>query len=68
VATDTIIIIIPMAMAEIAIFIIGADILLLWSLAVMSLLAIKYSKFNLIAFLIMSFKFTVLDIILKDLK
>jgi hypothetical protein len=26
----------------------------------MSLLAIKYSKFNLIAFLIMSFKFTVL--------
>jgi hypothetical protein len=30
----------------IAIFIIGADILLLWSLAVMSRFAIKYSNFN----------------------
>ena len=33
-------------MAVIAIFIIGAEILLLWSLAVMSRLAIKYSNFN----------------------
>ena len=33
-------------MAVIAIFIIGADILLLWSLAVMSRFAIKYSNFN----------------------
>lgn len=38
--------IIPSAMAVMAIFIIGADILLLWSLAVMSLFAIKYSNFN----------------------
>jgi uncharacterized protein YbbC (DUF1343 family) len=43
---ETIIIIIPSAMAVMAIFIIGADILLLWSLAVMSLFAIKYSNFN----------------------
>jgi uncharacterized protein YbbC (DUF1343 family) len=43
---ETIIIIIPRAIAVIAIFIIGADILLLWSLAVMSRLAIKYSNFN----------------------
>jgi hypothetical protein len=43
---ETIIIIIPIAIAAIAIFIIGADILLLWSRAVMSLLAMKYSKFN----------------------
>jgi len=35
-------------MAEIAIFIIGADMLLLKCLAVMSRLAMKYSKFNLI--------------------
>jgi uncharacterized protein YbbC (DUF1343 family) len=33
-------------MAMMAIFIIGADILLLWSLAVMSRFAIKYSNFN----------------------
>lgn len=33
-------------MAVMAIFIIGADILLLWSLAVMSRFAIKYSNFN----------------------
>jgi uncharacterized protein YbbC (DUF1343 family) len=46
VAMETIIIIIPSAMAVMAIFIIGADILLLWSLAVMSLFAIKYSNFN----------------------
>ena len=46
VAMETIIIIIPIAIAAIAIFIIGADILLLWSRAVMSLLAMKYSKFN----------------------
>jgi uncharacterized protein YbbC (DUF1343 family) len=38
--------IIPRAMAVIAIFIIGAEILLLWSLAVMSRFAIKYSNFN----------------------
>jgi hypothetical protein len=38
---ETIIMIIPRAMAVMAIFIIGADILLLWSLAVMSLFAIK---------------------------
>jgi len=37
-----------MAMAEIAILIIGADMLLLKCLAVMSRLAMKYSKFNLI--------------------
>lgn len=36
----------PNAMAVIAIFIIGADILLLWSLAVTSRFAIKYSNFN----------------------
>jgi hypothetical protein len=46
VATETIIIIIPMAMAEMAIFMMGADILLLKCLAVMSRLAMKYSKFN----------------------
>jgi hypothetical protein len=33
-------------MAVIAIFIIGAEILLLWSLEVMSRFAIKYSNFN----------------------
>ena len=38
--------IIPMAIAAIAIFIIGAEILLLRPLAVMSLLAMKYSKFK----------------------
>ena len=38
--------IIPSAMAVMAIFIIGADILLLWSVVVMSLFAIKYSNFN----------------------
>ena len=38
----------PIAIAEIAIFIIGADILLLRPLAVMSLLAMKYSRFNLV--------------------
>jgi uncharacterized protein YbbC (DUF1343 family) len=38
--------IIPSAIAVMAIFIIGADILLLWSLAVMSRFAIKYSNFN----------------------
>jgi len=38
--------IIPNAIAVIAIFIIGAEILLLWSLAVMSRFAIKYSKFK----------------------
>lgn len=37
----------PIAIAAIAIFIIGAEILLLRPLAVMSLVAIKYSKFNL---------------------
>src|SRR6218665_4120598 len=46
VAMETIIIIIPSAIAVIAIFIIGAEILLLWSLAVMSRFAIKYSNFN----------------------
>ncbi len=35
-----------MAIAETAIFIIGPEILLLWFLAVMSLFAIKYSKFK----------------------
>ena len=48
VATETIIMTIPIAMAEMAIFIIGADILLLRPLAVMSRLAIKYSRFNLV--------------------
>jgi uncharacterized protein YbbC (DUF1343 family) len=43
---ETIIIIIPSAMAVMAIFIIGAEILLLWSLAVMSRFAIKYSNFK----------------------
>lgn len=38
--------IIPSAMAVMAIFIIGAEILLLWSLAVMSRFAIKYSNFK----------------------
>jgi hypothetical protein len=42
-----------MAMAEMAIFIMGADILLLKCLAVMSRLAMKYSRFNLIRLLIM---------------
>jgi hypothetical protein len=46
VAIDRIIMTIPMAIAEIAIFIIGAEILLLRPFAVMSLLAIKYSRFN----------------------
>ena len=52
VATDMIIIIIPRAMAMMAIFIIGAEILLVWSLAAISRFAIKYSKFNLIWYLI----------------
>jgi hypothetical protein len=52
VATETIIIIIPIAIAEMAIFIMGADMLLLKCLAVMSRLAMKYSRFNLIRFLI----------------
>jgi uncharacterized protein YbbC (DUF1343 family) len=43
---ETIIIIIPIAMAVMAIFIIGAEILLLWSLAKISRFAIKYSNFN----------------------
>jgi uncharacterized protein YbbC (DUF1343 family) len=43
---ETIIIIIPIAMAVMAIFIIGAEILLLWSLAIISRFAIKYSNFN----------------------
>ncbi len=46
VAIETIIMIIPSAIAVMAIFIIGADILLLWSLAVISRFAIKYSNFN----------------------
>ena len=37
---------IPIAIAEMAIFIIGAEILLLRPLAVMSLLAMKYSGFK----------------------
>lgn len=48
VAIETIIITIPNAMAVMAIFIIGAEILLLWSLAVMSLLAMKYSSFTIL--------------------
>jgi uncharacterized protein YbbC (DUF1343 family) len=47
VATETNIIIIPNAIAATAIFIIGAEILLLWPLAVSSRFAMKYSKFNL---------------------
>ena len=46
VAIETIIIIIPNAMAVMAIFIIGADILLLWSLVVIRRFAIKYSNFK----------------------
>lgn len=38
----------PNATAEIAIFIIGAETLLLWSLDKTNRLAIKYSKFNLL--------------------
>jgi hypothetical protein len=37
---------IPIAMAVIAIFIIGLDILLLWCFAVVNLFAMKYSNFN----------------------
>jgi hypothetical protein len=36
----------PIATAEIAILIIGADTLLLWSLPFVNRLAIKYSKFK----------------------
>ena len=61
VATETIIIIIPIAIAAIAIFIIGAEILLLRPLAVMSLLAIKYSRFNLVLLWIYGFKNTALE-------
>lgn len=46
VATEIIIMIIPIAIAVIAIFIIGADTLLLYSLEVISRLAMKYSKFK----------------------
>ena len=46
VATETNIIMIPMAIADTAIFIIGPDILLLWFLAVISRFAMKYSKFK----------------------
>ena len=60
---ETTIIIIPKAMAVMAIFIIGAEILLLWSLVVMSLFAIKYSNFNgMISKLV--FKNTVLFLVL----
>jgi len=41
---------IPIAMAVIAIFIIGLDILLLWCFDVVNLFAMKYSKFNGIGF------------------
>ena len=41
---------IPKAIAMMAIFIIGADILLLWSLAVMSRLAMKCSRFKSLVF------------------
>lgn len=40
----------PNAMAATAIFIIGAEILLLWPLAVSSRFAMKYSKFKLAEF------------------
>jgi len=66
VATEIIIIIIPIAMAEIAIFIIGEEILLLRFLAVINLLAIKYSIFNLTKCFV-CVKNTVLDTIFKDL-
>ncbi|GEM58628.1 hypothetical protein FC1_18660 [Flavobacterium columnare NBRC 100251 = ATCC 23463] len=46
VATETIIIIKPIAIAAIAIFIIGAEILLLRSLVRINRSAIKNSKFN----------------------
>ena len=42
-----------MAIAEMAIFIIGAEILLLKSLAVISRFAIKYSKFNVSVILVL---------------
>jgi len=48
-----------MAIAEIAIFIIGADMLLLKCLAVMSRLAMKYSKFNLVWICVANVKSTV---------
>ena len=50
VAIETIIITIPIAIAAMAIFIIGAEILLLWSLAVISLFAMKCSKFKRLVF------------------
>lgn len=46
VATDTTIIKILIAIAAMAIFIIGDDVVLLYPLDFISLLAMKYSKFN----------------------
>lgn len=52
-----------MAMAETAILIIGADMLLLKCFAVMSRLAMKYSKFNLIRIYFANAKNTVYRVI-----
>jgi hypothetical protein len=51
VATETIIIIKPIAIAEIAILIIGADILCLLSLPDINRRAMKYSRFKIIGFM-----------------
>ena len=54
----------PMAIAEIAIFIIGADMLLLYFLVLISLLAIKNSKFKVLAMVYKFFKNTFLFVLI----
>ncbi len=54
----------PIAIAEIAIFIIGADMLLLYFLVLISLLAIKNSKFKVLAMVYKFFKNTFLFVLI----
>jgi uncharacterized protein YbbC (DUF1343 family) len=54
----------PIAMAEMAIFIIGAEMLLLYFLVLISLLAIKYSKFKVMAVIYKLFKNTFLFLLI----
>ena len=57
VETEMIIMIIPIAIAAIAILIIGVDIVLLRFLAVISLLAMKYSRFTDVLFRVKVIRF-----------
>src|SRR5690606_38697168 len=64
VAKATSIIITPIAIAAIAIFIIGADMLLLYFLVLISLLAIKNSKFKVLAMVYKFLKNTFLFVLI----